>query len=84
MYLLVGKQLSLFMKENRALVDELHMANKVSSNSTNHEGGETEKGVLSSVHHSPSVDDGKGNKEDFDATEVRDVVLFKFISDCKR
>lgn len=64
------KQLSLLMMENRSLVDKLHMANKVSSNSSNHEDGETEKGVLSSVHHVYSADDGKGNIEDFDAKEV--------------
>lgn len=64
------KQLSLLMMDNRSLVDKLHMANKVSSNSSNHEDGETEKGVLSSVHHVYSADDGKGNIEDFDAKEV--------------
>ncbi|KNA17601.1 hypothetical protein SOVF_078710 [Spinacia oleracea] len=64
------KQLSLLTLENRALVDKLHMANKVPSNSMNHEGGETEKGVLSSVHDVHSVDYGKGNKEDSDTIEV--------------
>lgn len=55
----------------------------------NHEGGETEKGVLSSVHDVHSVDYGKGNKEDSDTIEVKVMVLPFFLkhlafSDSKR
>ncbi|XP_021739353.1 WPP domain-interacting tail-anchored protein 1-like isoform X1 [Chenopodium quinoa] len=65
------KQLSRIMMENRALVDKLHVANKVSSNSMNHEVGETEEEVLSSAHRVYSTDNGKENKEESDAEEAQ-------------
>lgn len=65
------KQIHLLMNENRALVDKLDMASKVTAKSKNFEGEENEKVAPSSEHHEGSADTGRANGEVSDTTEVK-------------